>query len=232
MPKSDPISKADLAFASQLNTFKNAIGSYAATLGLSAAQVQQQAADANYFTYALGCRSAMQGGGQQWTAWKNIMRDGGAAAAGAPKPMVLPAVPAVVPDAGIEARFRALVRQVKAATAYNVPMGQALGIESADHAVPDRATLKPVLKLSISGNAVFVGWDWGGNSVFLDMIEMQADRGDGLGFVLLAFDTTPGFTDPTPFPSAPVKWKYRGIYRIGDGQAGQWSDEVAIMVGV
>ena len=231
MAKNDPIAKADLAFAGQLNTFKNAIGSYATLLGLSTAQVQQQAADADYFTYALGCQQAMQGGAQQWTAWKKIMRGGGATAVGAPKPMGLPAMPAVVPDAGIEARFRALSRQVKAASAYNAPMGQALGIEAVDQAAPDHATLKPVLKLSISGNAVSVGWDWGGNSVFLDMIELQVDRGDGEGFVLLVFDTTPGFTDPTPLPSTPAKWKYRGIYRVGDGQVGQWSDTVAITVG-
>ncbi|MEO6753682.1 MAG: hypothetical protein ABIP85_18035 [Chthoniobacteraceae bacterium] len=231
MAKNDPIAKTDRAFAAQLNTFKNAIGSYAALLGLSPAQVARQAADADYFTYALACQDAAQGSAQGWTGWKNLMRRGGATAAGAPQPVVLPAMPAVVPDAGIEARFRALMRLVKASPAYNASIGAGLGIEAVDHAAPDFVTLKPALKLSLGGNAVFIGWDWGGYSTFLDMIELQADRGDGAGFGLLVFDSTPGFTDPTPFPATPVKWKYRGIYRVGDGQVGQWSDAVAITVG-
>ena len=231
MAKNDPVSKADLAFSKQMLTFKNAIGSYATLLGVTPAQVAQQAADADYFAYAITCQTAQQAAAQAWTAWRNTMRRGGANAEGAPRPVVLPPVPAVVPDAGIEARFRALIRQVKAAAGYNPPMGKALGIEAPDQAAPDYATLQPVLKLTISGNAVSVGWDWGGYSLFLDMIELQADRGDGRGFILLAFDATPGFTAPEPLPATPAKWKYRAIYRLGDARTGQWSDEVAITVG-
>ncbi len=51
-------------------------------------------------------------------------------------------------------------------------------------------------------------------------------------FVLLAIDTTPGYTDTQPFPSAPAKWTYQAIYRVADNRVGQWSNEVSIAVGV
>jgi len=46
-----------------------------------------------------------------------------------------------------------------------------------------------------------------------------------------AFDTTPGYTDTCPPPATLVKWKYRAIYRVGDQQVGQWSNEMSITVG-
>ena len=58
------------------------------------------------------------------------------------------------------------------------------------------------------------------------MIELQVDRGDGKGFVFLTYNTTPGYTDTAPLPVAPVKWTYRGIYRVG-----VWSKPVSVTVG-
>ena len=86
-------------------------------------------------------------------------------------------------------------------------------------------------RLNISGNQVAVGWGWSGNAAFLDMIELQVDRGDGKGFVFLTYDTTPGYTDTAPLPATPVKWTYRGIYRVGDAQVGVWSKPVSVTVG-
>ncbi|MEO6788754.1 MAG: hypothetical protein ABI318_21745 [Chthoniobacteraceae bacterium] len=231
MAKNDPIAKADSGFATQLTTFKNNIGSYATLLGVTPAQMARQAADADFFAYALVCQLAVQDSAQAWTAWKRNLRRGGGGAADAPTLPTLPPAPAIVPDAGIEARFRALARQIKANPACNEIITRALGIEAVDHAAPDFTTLQPKLTVSIIGSAVHVDWDWGGKSVFLDAIELQVDRGDGRGFVPLAYDTTPGFTDPEPLPATPAKWSYRGIYRRGDGQAGQWSTVASIVVG-
>jgi hypothetical protein len=62
-------------------------------------------------------------------------------------------------------------------------------------------------------------------------LELQVDRGDGHGFVMLTIDLTPNFIDPAPLPATPAKWTYRAIYRIGDSRVGQWSDPVSINVG-
>ena len=144
---------------------------------------------------------------------------------------MLPAsVPAVTP--GIETRFRALVKQIKGSPAYNEAIGAALGIEGPEQSGPDYATLAPNINASVTGTHVFVDWNWGGFSAFLDLCEIQVDRtGAGTTFTALAFDTTPGYTDTEPFPNAPTKWTYRAIYRVGDQRVGQWSKSVSITVG-
>ena len=108
--KSDYIQQNDDAFNAQLQTFKNGIGNYAALLGVTAAQMAGQAADAAYYDYVLKCNRLMANGSLQWTGWKNLTRGGGTPpASGAPVAPVFPtAVPAVAP--GIEVRFRALVQ--------------------------------------------------------------------------------------------------------------------------
>ena len=231
MAKTDYIQTNDDAFNLQLQTFKHGIGGYSALLGLSAAQLTAQAADAGYFDYALKCLAVMSNGSQQWTAWKSLTRGGGTApASGAPVAPVFPtAVAAVAP--GVEARYRALVQSIKANANYNAALGQALGIEGAQQTGPDLTTVQPVIDAVISGNHVNVKWGWGGNSAYLDICEIQVDRADGKGFVLLTYDTTPGYTDTQPFPAAPTKWTYRAIYRVGDAQVGVWSLPVSVTVG-
>src|SRR4051794_33997101 len=105
MAKTDYLSSSDDAFGHQLLTFKNAIGGYAAGLGVTAAQVTAQAADADYFNYVLQCQEIMQNAARQWTAWKALERNGGTAPpTGAP---VLPTFPTPIPAVapGIETRF-------------------------------------------------------------------------------------------------------------------------------
>ncbi len=78
---------------------------------------------------------------------------------------------------------------------------------------------------------VLIGWTWQGYSKFLDMLELQVDRGDGNGFGPLTFDTTPGYTDTHPQPAALTQWKYRGIFHVEDTTVGQWSEVVTSAVG-
>jgi len=230
MPKLDYIQTNDDLFNAQQKTFKGGIGSYAAVIGVTAAQIAGQSADADYFDYTLKSMAVMANGGQQWTAWKNLTRGGGTPpASGAPVAPVFPAaVPVVAP--GIEARFRALVQSIKTNAGYNPAIGQALGIEGAQQTGPDLTTIQPIIDAIISGNHVNVKWGWGGNSAYLDICELQVDRNDGKGFVLLAFDTTPGYTDTQAFPATPAIWTYRAIYRVGDAQVGVWSLPVSVTV--
>jgi hypothetical protein len=71
------------------------------------------------------------------------------------------------------------VKQIKANANYNESIGEALGIEGAQQAGPDYATLQPDISATINGMRVDIGWDWGGFVNFLDQIEIQVDRGDG-----------------------------------------------------
>ena len=228
--KNDYIQQNDDAFNAQLQTFKTGIVNYATLLGLNVAQTGPQAADAAYYDYTLKCAKIIANAAQQWIAWKNLERAGGTPpASGAPVFPVFPtAVAAVAP--GIEVRFRALVQLIKFNPNYNEAMGLALGIEGAQQVGPDLTTIQPVISALISGNHVTIKWGWGGYSAYLDLCELQVDRGDGKGFVLLAFDTTPGYTDTQPFPATPATWTYRAIYRVGDAQVGVWSQTASVTV--
>jgi hypothetical protein len=229
MPKSSSINPGDDAFGIQLQNFKNAIGGYATTLGLSAATVTAQGDDADYFSGTLQCQQTMVAGSRQWTAWKDLMRYGGdTPPSGAPVAPAL-SIPPGSSAPGIESRFRALVKQIKAHPAYNSAIGQALGIEGAEQTAPDLTTIQPDISAAINGSNVEVNWGWGGYSSFLDQLELEVDRGQG--FVLLAIDTTPGYTDTQPLPAAPTKWTYRAIYRVGDSRVGQWSKPISVTVG-
>ena len=219
--------------ASLFVLFRDNIGAQLATLGILATDpdIIQQAADAIRFRAIVDFCANMQNAAQSWTAEKNYERDGGdTAPAGQTVPVLPAAFPAAVPP-GIVARFRALVKRVKAAKNYSAAIGQALGIEGTAQTAPDLALIQPVITATLGGNHALVGWGWGGNSNFLDMLEIQVDRGDGKGFVFLTYDTTPNYTDTTPLPATPTKWKYRAIYRVGDAQVGIWSNTVEITVG-
>ena len=105
------------------------------------------------------------------------------------------------------------------------------GDSSAAAGAPDLTTVAPVLKLMLTPTGIMIGWGWEGYAADLDMIELQVDRNDSKGYVPLAFDTTPGYLDTCPQPTALIKWKYRGIYRVGENQVGQWSAEQSLTVG-
>ena len=233
MPKSDFLATDDNGKASQFILFRDNIGQFLATLGILAADpdIVQQAADATRFRAIVDFCGNMQNAAQGWTAEKNYERDGGDSA---PAGQIVPALPAGFPPAvpsGIVTRFRALAKRIKATKNYTPTIGQALGIEGAEKGGPDMATLQAILDLTIQGNAVFIGWGWQTFSAFLDMLEIQVDRGDGKGWTFLTYDSTPNYTDTFPLPAIPTKWKYRAIYRVGDAQVGQWSATQEITVG-
>ena len=231
MARSDFIPRSDDAFAAQLQNFKLTIGTYGGVLGVAAQQITDQAADADYFSYILACQLVMRNGGRQWTDWKDIERFGGdATSIGEGLIPVFPAKVAAV-DPGIEPRFRALVKEIKVNPNYNASIGEALGVEGAEQVGPDLATVQPEISVRTAGGEVQVKWGWSGYSEFLHMCEIQVDRGGTEGFVPLCFDTTPNYTDTTPFPATPAKWTYRAIYHVGDHRVGQWSNPVSVAVG-
>ena len=216
-----------------LENLRNKLGTYTAVLGLTAAQVAAGVADARWIIYMLG----------SWLpavrAWSKACTAAALQAqSGVGGVMVLPvftppALPAgVVPvNAGALDRIFALVQVIKDSTGYAEPIGDDLGVLGIEDVAPDMATIQPDIDAAVQVSSVQIGWDWGGNSPFLDMIELEVDRGDGHGYVLLANDTTPGYTDTHPFPATLTKWTYRGIYRVGDGQVGVWSNPVSVTVG-
>ncbi|MEY3897593.1 MAG: hypothetical protein RLZZ214_3114 [Verrucomicrobiota bacterium] len=209
MAKEYFLPRNDAAKAIKFTTFRDNVGPYVATFGLVPADVAAQALDASYFTSMRSLATTMVDAGRQWNAWKDIVLTGETGT----EP-VLPAKPVGFPPsvaAGIVTRF--------------------LGLEGAEVAPPDLNTVQPAISALATGGVVKITWGWGGNSAFLDMCEIQVDRGVGNGFVPLAFDTTPNYDDNQPYPAAPAKWTYRATYRVGDHRVGLWSADASVMVG-
>lgn len=229
MAKEYFLSHTEPGKATAFEQFRDNIPPYVTLFGLAAPDIAQQAHDAAYFRALLTFAGTMSAAGPQWTAWKGAALTGATGA----EPAV-PTKPAGFPSAvppGILTRFLALARAVKNHKKYTVPIGEILGLEGAEQAGPDLTAIQPEIEAILTGNHVEISWGWGGQRAFLDMLEIQVDRGDGQGFKLLTYDTTPGYHDTQPFPATPTKWTYKAIYRVGDAQVGVWSKPVSVTVG-
>lgn len=211
---------------------------HAASLGVTVVRCDAAVADARWLIYILGSwLPAVRAWQKSCTEAAEAAQSGTDAAVqvlplfvAPPLPIAgngLPAVVARLP--GGLARIFDLIQDIKESDSYLEATGIDLGAVGAGKTPPDMATIQPVLKVRITGNKVEIDWGWDGNSAFLDQLEIQVDR--GAGYQVLTFDTTPGYTDATPFPATPTKWKYRAIYRVDDQQVGQWSAEVSVTVG-
>ncbi len=207
-----------------LNNFAAKLPAYAATVGVTPAEVTQTTADAAYFAFVVGAHNQHTKTTRDWTAYKTALRSGTSMGA-MPTTPELGMPPAAVP-AGIFSRVSALAARIKKHPAYTEPIGQDLGIIGAEQTV-DAATMKPVLELTLQAGHPNVGWSKSG----MDGIEIWVDRGTG-AFAFLTIDTVPDYLDTAPLPAAGVSavWKYKAIYRLNDEQVGQWSDVATIGV--
>lgn len=215
-----------------LANFRDKLSNYQAALPLSAPQLAAGLADAKELIYVLGSwLPGVRNFSPACTDAVTLAQSGSGST-----PLVLPvftapALPAgvIMVNPGALDRIFALVQDIKDAPGYTEAMGTDLGIVGSQQTAPDMSLIQPVLDAIINGGQVEITWGWGGNGAFLDMCEIQVDRGSG--WTALTFDTTPNYTDTQPFPSTPTRWKYRAIYRVGDHQTGQWSAEKSVTVG-
>jgi hypothetical protein len=231
MARATDLDQRDNHLAAELEAFKNGIGPYAVRLGISPAQVSAHAADTDYFSYTLAVQELLATGSKQWNGWKTLLRDGGnVPSTGTPQPPVFPVAPPPVAP-GVEPRFRALVRQIKVNANYNPSIGASLGLEDAYQTGPNYATLAPAIDAVIGDMNVRIAWNWSGYAAYLNECELQVDRCDGKGFVVLAIGRILGYVDTEPFPLASAQWTYRAIYRSAGNRVGQWSKPVSLTVG-
>ncbi len=166
-------------------------------------------------------------------AWRNQLATGTSDAATSVAPPAPGPVGTVagVPYFGMLTWLFEEISRWKAAEGFNDNIGQSLAIVGGHQAAPDYSTISPLITAVASGGGVKIAWGWQGFGAFLDLCEICVDRGDGSGFRMLTFDSTPGYEDTTPYPAIPIKWTYKAIYRVKDHQVGQWSPEVFVIVG-
>lgn len=216
-----------------LTTFANEIQVLGPSLGLTPAQIAAIVADCRWLIYLL---QAWLPSTRNWSqTGTNTLAE--AQTGDGTKLMVLPAyvTPAlpngvVAVNTGALTRIFALVQDIKNSGKCSDTDQATLGIVGSEQPAPDWTSLQPVFSVSIVGGQVVIKWTWGGYAAFLDCCEIQVDRGDGKGFVMLTMDTTPGYTDTQPFPTARTVWTYRAIYQVNDARVGVWSQSVSVAV--
>jgi hypothetical protein len=217
LPKDEPGKRKWLTnFAAKLPT-------YAPTVGVTPAEAAQAAADSAFFNYICDAHAQHTKTTRDWTAYKHAAAHGDALGDIPVTPALGMPPPVVPPD--IFGRNCALAGRLKKHPNYTEPMGQDLGIIGAEQTI-DYTSLKPALTIILQAGHPVIGW----RKLGMDSLELWVDRGDGKGFVFLAIDTVPGYTDTAALPTPGAVWKYKSIYREADAQVGQWSDVVSVAV--
>ena len=225
MAKNYYLPRDDSGKAQLLEHLARRLPAYAETLEVSAADIASLQADAEAFRHAIASTDSIQANARQWTAYKNLQRDGGVHVNPRPQLPHLP-VPARDVAPGIVPRLIALVSRLKTARNYNEAIGRDLQIIGAEQAV-DTGDWKPALDLGIKAGHPVIKWPKGD----ADAIEIWADRDDGQGFRLATITSGTDYTDTSTRPASGAVWKYKAIYRLRDAQVGQWSGVVSVAVG-
>ncbi len=216
---------------SWLQNYVNKLPQHGPACGIPVAEITQTIAEATSLIFVLGTwNPAVQNDAQQATAFKKALANGTGPAVAYPAPASFASSPPVAAP-GVLTRLFNQVARIKLSPGYTEAIGQSLNIIGAQTSGPDLTTVQPVISAALSGSTVKITWGWGGNSAYLDLLELQVDRADGKGYVLLAMDTTPNYEDSTALPAVLTQWTYKAIFRVGDHQVGQWSAEVSVMVG-
>ncbi len=223
-----------------LTNFFNKLIGHAATLGITPLICAAAVADARWLIYLLGTYlPAQRTWGKSNTDFMKEAQTGTGNAVMTLPSFTAPPLPAADAAAGLPAvvpvlpgalsRIFSLIQVMQEAPGYVDSIATDLGTIGSVATAPDMNIIQPVFTVKTIGGHNFLDWGWDGNGAYLDMIQLQVDRGQG--FTDLAYDTTPGYTDTHPFPATLTTWKYRGIYRVGDAQVGVWSPEVSVAVG-
>lgn len=218
----------DELFANQLGVFSSELPSYAALLGLNAAEVKEAQEDAAYMKWVVDALKKVENYAEEVSTFKDIARMGLANVTVLTPPSApnLDAPPKqVLPD--IEARFQQLANRAKAAKDYTPAIGEKLGIVSAGNVFDPKAG-KPFLKVSVDAGYPEISFNRGrypaGN--------LYRDIGSGYGDKPYATLVTRNYRDENSLPEANESRliKYKMIYVYKNEEVGFWSDEVSVAV--
>jgi hypothetical protein len=196
MAKNYYLPRDDSGKAQLLEHLARRLPAYAETLEVSAADIASLQADAEAFRHAIASTDSIQANARQWTAYKNLQRDGGV--------RVEPAAPIAPParaGAGRRSGHRAAADRPRLPPQDGPPVQRGDRPRPPDHrprAARHPDDWKPVLDTrSVAGQPV-IKWPKGD----ADAIEIWADRDDGQGFRLATITSGTDYTDTTTPPPA------------------------------
>jgi len=211
-----------------LNNFSTKIGTYAASVGITPAEITSINNDKAFYNYIINMHDSYKQTLNNLTAYKNLLKHAvaqqhlgaipAAAAAGTP--------PAAVPE-GIFDRISKFAQRIKASVNYTEAMGQDLGIIAPEVNI-DLSAMQPELKVKLDAGRPFIKATKG----IADAIDLFVDRNDGNNFVPLGRLLKPEFIDTANLPvSAPLaEWEYKAMFVIGNDNVGVMSPVVSVVV--
>jgi hypothetical protein len=221
-----PSSDADRAV--WLNNFAAKIGTYATSVGITAAEVTSITNDKAFFQYVVNMVDAYKQTLNNLTSYKNMLKHAvGQQHIGAiPTAPALGAAPAAVTE-GVFDRISKFVQRIKASINYTEAIGEDLGIIAPDSVI-DPTTLQPVLKVKLDAGRPHIKSSKG----VADAIDLYVDRKDGAGFILLGRLLKADYIDTANLPSATplAEWDYKARYVIGNDPVGLMSAVESIVV--
>jgi len=212
-----------------LKNFANNVNTYATKYNITVAEVSDMVASALHFTYWLNYKNQYAEFILKLTAYKNEARDGiiaGATPSVVPAPPALGVAPAAVAP-GIFVRANSIALRIKKHNLVTEADMQQLGLIGEEQTIDVLNATPEITLRTVGGGKPEVVWNKGS----FDGVEIWVDRGEG--FVFLAVDSHPNYTDTSamPAPNASQVWKYKAIYLLHDERVGNWSAVVSINVG-
>jgi hypothetical protein len=204
------------------NNFSTKLGIYAASLGLTAAEVSAIQKDASFYQYIIYLLEIYRQTLKNLTGYKTQVKHAVGQqhlSAILPTLPALATAPASVPE-GIFDRVSKLAIRIKASANYTDNIGSDLGIISPNTTV-DASVMQPLIKINLEAGRPHLKWTKGAS----DAMDLYVDRNDGSGFVLLTRPLRNDYIDITSIGATKVidEWHYKGIYVIADQQVGLFS---------
>ena len=217
----------DNARLAWLQNFSSKIGTYAAALGITPAEVTAIAAYYVMLGYILGIIDQVRAFSQDLTKFKDkLMMASLGTPLGAVPALTLAAAPPAV-DAGIFTIIAGIVKRIKGSTNYNENIGEDLGIIGADIII-DFENLQPDLKITFDVLRPKLKYKKGGT----DGLNIYVDRSDGRGMLFFKYVTKTTYIDTEELPEGvnSAVWIYKGIYVVNDTEVGQPSAAMSVTV--
>ena len=212
-----------------LNNFSTKLGTYAANVGVTAAEVTATQKDASLYQYIINLLEVYRQTLKNLTGYKTQVKHAVGQqhlAAIIPSLPTLGTAPATVPE-GVFDRVSKLAARIKASTNYTDNIGSDLGIISPSSNI-DASSLQPLIKIKLDAGRPHLKWTKGES----DALDLYVDRDDGAGFVLLGRLMRNEYVDIYSLPATKVidEWNYKGIYVIADQPVGLFSSVSSITV--
>lgn len=221
-----PDSDADRV--SWLLNFKTKLQGYAATFGLTAAEVTSVQNDYAYYAYEVQLHEFARQLSKAVGEHKRLARSSATQQAmpAFPAMPALGTAPAAV-NSGIFNRIAKLVQRLKYHLSYTDAIGRDLGIVASVPVFNPNA-MQPDLSIRLNAGRPHLKWKKGDS----DFIKLFVDRHDNRGFVLLAQVFRNEYIDIAELPEGVfgATWDYKGRYMIGDDEVGQFSQVISINV--